>query len=43
MYDQQDMTVAQIGGVLGVSRATIYRTLGKEPSIEKRRTARAGG
>lgn len=43
MYDQQDMTVAQIGEVLGVSRATIYRALGKEPVASKRATARAGG
>lgn len=43
MYDQQDMTVAQIGRVLGVSRATIYRVLGKEPSIDKRRPARTAG
>jgi len=43
MYDQQDMTVAQIGEVLGVSRATIYRALGKEPVAGKRPTARAGG
>ncbi len=43
MYDQQDMTVAQIGEVLGVSRATIYRALGKEPVSSKRATARAGG
>lgn len=42
MYDQQDMTVAQIGDVLGVSRATIYRVLGKGPAAGKRRTARAG-
>lgn len=27
LYDQQDMTVAQIGEVLGVSRTTIYRAL----------------
>jgi DNA invertase Pin-like site-specific DNA recombinase len=43
MYDQQDMTVAQIGAVLGVSRATIYRALTKQPTIKKRRpTKRAG-
>src|SRR5699024_1687012 len=30
LYDQQDMTVAQIGEVLGVSRSTIYRTLRRE-------------
>jgi DNA invertase Pin-like site-specific DNA recombinase len=31
MYEQQDMTVAQIGEVLGVSRTTIYRTLNRQP------------
>lgn len=30
MYEQQDMTVAQIGQVLGVSRTTIYRTLSRQ-------------
>lgn len=27
MYEQQELTVAQIGEVLGVSRTTVYRTL----------------
>src|SRR5699024_8315514 len=27
LYEQQDMTVAQIGEVLGVSRTTVYRAL----------------
>ena len=27
LYDQQDLTVAQIGDILGVSRSTIYRAL----------------
>ncbi|MDH6238404.1 recombinase family protein [Cryobacterium sp. CG_9.6] len=31
MYQQKDMTVAQIGDVLGVSRTTIYRTLHRQP------------
>lgn len=31
LYEQQDMTVAQIGEVLGVSRTTIYRALRREP------------
>lgn len=31
LYDQQDMTVAQIGEVLGVSRTTIYRALHRYP------------
>lgn len=30
MYEQQDMTVEQIGQVLGVSRTTIYRTLQRD-------------
>jgi DNA invertase Pin-like site-specific DNA recombinase len=30
MYEQQDMTVEQIGQVLGVSRTTIYRTLKRD-------------
>lgn len=29
LYEQQDMTVAQIGDVLGVSRTTIYRTIAR--------------
>lgn len=30
LYEQKDMTVAQIGEVLGVSRTTVYRALRKE-------------
>ena len=30
MYDQREMTVAQIGAVLGVSRTTIYRALNRQ-------------
>ena len=30
LYEQKDMTVAQIGEVLGVSRPTVYRALRKE-------------
>lgn len=30
MYEQQEMTVEQIGQVLGVSRTTIYRTFGRD-------------
>jgi DNA invertase Pin-like site-specific DNA recombinase len=33
LYEQQDMTVAQIGDVLGVSRTTIYRTLAKHTEV----------
>ncbi|MGP9586163.1 recombinase family protein [Micrococcaceae sp. AOP34-BR2-30] len=33
LYDQQDMTVAQIGDILGVSRSTIYRALRREPDF----------
>lgn len=29
LYEQKDMTVAQIGEVLGVSRSTVYRALRK--------------
>jgi DNA invertase Pin-like site-specific DNA recombinase len=32
LYEQQDMTVAQIGDVLGVSRTTIYRVLNRHPA-----------
>ena len=30
LYDQKDMTVSQIGEVLGVSRTTIYRALDRQ-------------
>ncbi|WP_326964425.1 helix-turn-helix domain-containing protein [Arthrobacter sp. PL16] len=30
MYEQKDMTVEQIGQVVGVSRTTIYRTLKRD-------------
>nr|WP_232536550.1 helix-turn-helix domain-containing protein [Curtobacterium flaccumfaciens] len=30
LYEQRDMTVAQIGDVLGVSRTTVYRALRRE-------------
>ena len=33
LYEQQDMTVAQIGEVLGVSRSTIYRALQRDPDF----------
>lgn len=33
LYDQQDMTVTQIGDILGVSRSTIYRALRHEPNV----------
>ncbi|CAM3139862.1 DNA-invertase hin [Arthrobacter ulcerisalmonis] len=41
LYEQQDMTVAQIGDVLGVSRTTIYRALAKhaEPVAARRTDA----
>ncbi len=42
LYEQRDMTVEQIGDVLGVSRTTIYRALRKQPAAAtKRRTAKA--
>jgi len=33
LYDQQDLTVAQIGEVLGVSRTTIYRALRRRAEL----------
>lgn len=33
LYDQQDLTVAQIGEVLGVSRSTIYRALRRDSDV----------
>jgi DNA invertase Pin-like site-specific DNA recombinase len=38
LYEQQDLTVAQIGDVLGVSRTTIYRALARhtEPVAARR-------
>ncbi|MCH9816633.1 MAG: recombinase family protein [Actinomycetia bacterium] len=36
MYERQDMTVAQIGEVLGVSRTTIYRALKSSPGQPRR-------
>ena len=30
LYEQKEMTVSQIGKVLGVSRSTVYRALGQE-------------
>ncbi|NLZ97495.1 MAG: recombinase family protein, partial [Micrococcus sp.] len=42
LYEQQDMTVAQIGEVLGVSRTTIYRALRRDsessPPVRRRST-----
>ncbi len=32
LYSQQEMTAAQIGDVLGVSRTTIYRNLNRHPA-----------
>ena len=42
LYDQQDLTVAQIGDILGVSRSTIYRALRRESnsSPSQRRSAK---
>lgn len=42
LYDQQDMTVAQIGDILGVSRSTIYRALrqGSEFKAPRQRAPR---
>lgn len=40
MYAEQEMTVAAIGEVLGVSRTTIYRTLKRDPDPAKHRSPR---
>jgi len=40
MYAEQEITVAEIGKVLGVSRMTIYRTLNKAPGTTNRQKAR---
>jgi DNA invertase Pin-like site-specific DNA recombinase len=37
LYEQQEMTVAKIGEVLGVSRSTVYRSLRQETSLSLRR------
>ena len=42
LYDQKDMTVSQIGEVLGVSRTTIYRALGKQAQPVKTRRPSGG-
>jgi DNA invertase Pin-like site-specific DNA recombinase len=34
MYEQKEMTVQQIGDVLGVSRTTVYRALRREPAAK---------
>ena len=39
MHEQKDMTVAQIGDGLGVSRTTIYRTLNRQPAMSPPRQA----
>ena len=41
MYEQKEMTVAQIGEVLGVSRTTIYRTLSRHNTAAPRRPRNA--
>ena len=40
MYEQNDMTVAQIGNVLGVSRTTIYRAPNRTLTTSSPRLAR---
>jgi len=37
LYEQQEMTVAKIGEVLGLSRSTVYRSLRQETSLSLRR------
>ncbi|MBW9111304.1 recombinase family protein [Microbacterium ureisolvens] len=34
LYEQREMTVAQIGAVLGVSRTTVYRALQRSPETD---------
>ena len=34
LYDERELTVAQIGKVLGVSRTSIYRALDKDAAAE---------
>ncbi|WNB85773.1 helix-turn-helix domain-containing protein [Cellulomonas sp. ATA003] len=41
MYEQNDMTVTQIGNVLGVSRTTIYRALNRPPTTSSPRLPRS--
>lgn len=41
LYEQQEMTVEKIGEVLGVSRATVYRALRREPVPATPRRRRA--
>ncbi|WP_282945739.1 recombinase family protein [Cellulomonas endometrii] len=41
MYEQKDMTVTQIGAVLGVSRTTIYRALNRQPASPAATSRRA--
>jgi predicted transcriptional regulator len=32
LYDERELTVEEIGRILGVSRTSIYRALGRDPS-----------
>ncbi len=41
LYEQKDMTVAQIGKVLGVSRSTVYRVLGDGTTAPSQRAKAA--
>jgi DNA-binding MarR family transcriptional regulator len=43
LYEQQDMTVAQIGDVLGVSRTTVYRALRRESKPDAGRHRKTSG
>ena len=43
LYEQQDMTVAQIGDVLGVSRTTVYRALRRESEPVAGRRSKTSG
>jgi len=43
MYEQRELTVAQIGAVLGVSRTTVYRALGRSAAAAGAGAAPGGG
>jgi DNA invertase Pin-like site-specific DNA recombinase len=43
LYDQRDITVAQIGDVLGVSRTTVYRALRRESETDAGRRGKTSG
>ena len=42
LYDERELTVEEIGRILGVSRTCIYRTLGKDRAAAATSTTRRG-